>query len=360
MIQQLKDAMFTVLEDLKESDFFNMIEFNSGVSHWSREGFGSSQTSVFYPATEENKNEAIKSVIELSAGGGTNLNDAILAGLEVAETALEREALPRDVKSLIVFLTDGLGSTSSDVIKSNIKTKNRDLQVPVFTVAFGADTDITLLQSIASQNNALSKRIYEGSDAALQLEDFYSQISSPLLSDLKFEYVGGLDNSSISQTEVNTFFKSGEFVVTGKLSESAKQRSNIGIRISGFGKDGPYTRQFDVCLRSTSRPGQSQIPSLSPNPCIKPRLYPKSEAQSFLQKLFAFQHIKQILQKADIADTEEEKTELKEKATELSLENNLVTDVTSLVVVRPDQEPKVTEFDNLRPTAESYSSYSYP
>merc|ERR1712038_2194810 len=220
-IQQLKDAMFTVLEDLKETDFFNMIEFNSGVSHWSREGFDSFQPaefSEFYPATEENKNEAIKSVIELSAGGGTNLNDAILAGLDVAETALKREALPRDVKSLIVFLTDGLGSTSSDVIKANIKTKNRDLQVPVFTVAFGADTDISLLQSIASQNNAFSKRIYEGSDAALQLEDFYAQISSPVLSNLKFEYVGGLDSSSISEAEANTFFRGGELIVSGKLS----------------------------------------------------------------------------------------------------------------------------------------------
>merc|ERR1719191_2217478 len=36
-IQQLQDAMFTVLEDLTESDFFNMIEFNSDVSHWSGE-----------------------------------------------------------------------------------------------------------------------------------------------------------------------------------------------------------------------------------------------------------------------------------------------------------------------------------
>jgi len=219
-------------------------------------------------------------------------------------------------------------------------------QIPVFTIAFGADTDIDLLQSISIQNHAISKRIYEGSDAALQLEDFYSQISSPLLSDLKFEYVGGLDNSSISQTEVNTFFKSGEFVVTGKLSESAKQRSNIGIRISGFGKDGPYIRQFDVCLRSTSRPGQSQIPSLSPNPCLYHRLYPKSEAQSFLQKLFAFQHIKQLLQLEFTADSEEERSEIKEKATELSIENNFVTDLTSLVVVKPDERPTVVSLED--------------
>merc|ERR1712226_555852 len=88
------------LDDLNESDFFNMIEFNGDVRHWSREGFTGSKTEEFYPATEENKNKAITSVLELAAGGGTNLNEAILAGLEVAETALQREALPRDVKSL--------------------------------------------------------------------------------------------------------------------------------------------------------------------------------------------------------------------------------------------------------------------
>merc|ERR1712119_154444 len=299
----------------------------------------------FYQATEENKNKAIKSVIELSAGGGTHLNDAILAGLDVAETALQREALPKDVKSLIVFLTDGLGSLPSDVIKSNIKTKNRDLQVPVFTAAFGADTDISLLQSIASQNNAVSKRIYEGSDAALQLEDFYAQISSPVLSNLNVEYVGGIQEASTSNTELNTFFRGGELVVSGKLS-ILEGPPGFGVKISGHGKDGlPYHREFDICL-GTSAPQ-----------CLQPRVFPKSEAQSFLQKLFAFQHIKQVLEKADIAETEEEKTELKEKATELSLENNFVTDVTSLVVVKPDQEPKVTELNNLRQT--DFHDYGY-
>merc|ERR1712038_1585567 len=335
-IQQLKDAMFTVLEELTDSDFFNMIEFNSDVSHWSGEGFSESSTGEFYPATEENKKEAIKSVIDLSAGGGTNLNDAILAGLDVAETALQREALPRDVKSLIVFLTDGLGSTPSDVIKSNIKTKNRDLQVPVFTVAFGADTDISLLQSIASQNNAFSKRIYEGSVAALQLEDFYAQISSPVLSNLEFEYVGGVEEASTSDRELNTFFRGGEFIVSGKLSTSAEQPS-IGVKISGLGKAGlPYLREFDICPET----GASRDSHL----CLQPRVYPKSETQSFLQKLFAFQHIKQILKEVVIAETEEEESELKEEATELSLENNLVTDVTSLVVVRPDQNFGQTDF----------------
>merc|ERR1712038_1508681 len=338
-IQQLKDAMFTVLEDLTDSDFFNMIEFNSDVSHWSGEGFTESSTE-FYPATEENKNKAIKSVIDLSAGGGTNLNDAILAGLDVAETALQREALPKDVKSLIVFLTDGLGSTASDVIKTNIKTKNRDLQTPVFTVAFGADTDLSLLQSIASQNNAISKRIYEGSDAALQLEDFYAQISSPLLSNIKVQYVGGVDNTTVSQTGLHTFFRGTEFIISGKLS--GLEEPEIGVKVSGLGEaEVAYSAQFDICLRSSATP---LILPLSPPRCLQPRVFPKSEAQSFLQKLFAFQHIKQLLEKVETAETEEEKEELREKAIELSLVSNFVTDVTSLVVVKPDGQPKITGF----------------
>jgi len=293
-------------------------------------------------------------VIELSAGGGTNLNDAILAGLDVAEKALQREALPKDVKSMIVFLTDGLGSTPSDVIKSNIKTKNRDLLIPVFTVAFGADTDLSLLQSIASQSNAFSKRIYEGSDAALQLEDFYGQISSPVLSNINVEYVGGIEEAS--KTELNTFFRGGEFIVSGKLSTLVGS-PGIGVKISGLGKAGlPYLREFDIC------PGTS---TTDPAPqCLQPRVFPKSEAQSFLQKLFAFQNIKQVLENADSAETEKEETELKEKATELSLENNLVTDVTSLVVVKPDQEPQVTQLNNLKQTdfpdyGYNYASYAY-
>merc|ERR1711994_411969 len=81
-----------------------------------------------------------------------------------------------------------------------------------------------------------------------------------------------------------------------------------------------------------------------PLECILPRVYPKSEAQSFLQKLFAFQHIRQTLKKRDLEQIEEKKQKLESAALELSLENNFVTDLTSLVVIKPDEEPKVNKF----------------
>merc|ERR1711953_560590 len=380
-IRQLKDAMFTVFDDMTESDYFNIVAFSDRISHWNgkfdnlrdfndyidyndEEDNEKKEEALanlpVFQATEENKHRAISSFLELKADGGTNINDAILAAIDVTKEAIKKETLPQNVKSMVIFLTDGLpssGVTNDDEIKSNIQESNGD-QIPVFTIAFGADTDIGLLQDIASQNNAISKRIYEGSDAALQLEDFYAQISSPLLSKLKFEYVGGLvDNSSVSETSVNTFFRGSEFIITGKLTQDDGE---MALNVTGYGKDGLYHKEVGVCLRPAatlevdSSDSTEETPESSgelddslvtfPLQCLQPRVYPKSEAQSFLQKLFAFQHIKQVLKKRDLEQTEEEKKKLTTTALDLALENNFVTDLTSLVVIKPDEPALVNKF----------------
>merc|ERR1711953_732586 len=187
----------------------------------------------------------------------------------------------------------------------------------------------------------------------------YAQISSPLLSNLKFEYVGGLlDNSSVSDSSVNTFFKGAEFIVTGKLSQDEEQ-GKMALNVTGYGKDGLYHKEIEVCLRpspleldfnteegeeSSGEVDYSDSSISFPLQCLQPRVYPKSEAQSFLQKLFAFQHIKQVLKKRDLEQIEEKKQNLTATALELSLKNNFVTDLTSLVVIKPDEEPKVNKF----------------
>merc|ERR1711963_1081749 len=69
--------------------------------------------------------------------------------------------------------------------------------------------------------------------------------------------------------------------------------------------------------------------------CIQP-VYDvkKSKAQEFLQSLHAFLNIQQLLKK-----------DKKEEALALALENHFVTPVTSLVVVRPDEEDTLADVD---------------
>merc|ERR1719320_2337468 len=82
----------------------------------------------------------------------------------------------------------------------------------------------------------------------------------------------------------------------------------------------------------------SFIPKIPPPSCLLPPHYPpRSLAQDFMQKLHAFINIKQLIRKADLGE-ENDKNENEEKALKLALNNNFVTDLTSLVVVRPDEE----------------------
>merc|ERR1719450_74488 len=382
-LEQMKDAMFTVLDDMTESEYFNIITFNDEVNHWNRElNQFINESSNFYQASEDNKNTAITSILNLLADSGTDINAGILSALEEGKEAKKLEVLPDDVKTMVVFLTDGRpssGVVDANEIKSNIKNFNKDIDIPIFTIAFGEDADFGLIRDIAVENEGRAKRVYEGSDAALQLEDFYSQIASPLLSKLNFQYVGGLvQNDSLSHLETNTLFKGKEFIVTGKLGENNDDSGDdqVSVIIDAGGK---YYREFDICLRSESNLNIDEQAKLSLSNstavdekemltpvstlCFRPRAYPKSEAQNFLKNLHAFLNIKQLQQSIQVASNELAKEELRKKALDLSLKNNFVTDLTSLVVTKPDEEPVINKLvtdlfteDDLIPVAFSASS----
>merc|ERR1712152_50527 len=78
--------------------------------------------------------------------------------------------------------------------------------------------------------------------------------------------------------------------------------------------------------------------------CIQP-VYDvkKSKAQEFLQSLHAFLNIQQLLKK-----------DKKAEALALALENHFVTPVTSLVVVRPDEEDTLANVDDPTPDYDDY------
>merc|ERR1712233_167389 len=78
--------------------------------------------------------------------------------------------------------------------------------------------------------------------------------------------------------------------------------------------------------------------------CIRPiPNVKKSKAQEFLQSLHAFLNIQQLLKK-----------DKKAEALALALENHFVTPVTSLVVVRPDEEDTLANVDDPTPDYNDY------
>jgi len=348
-LQQLKDAMFTVLDDMKPEDFFNIITFSTSVNNWSPSGITTEGDQLAIPATKENKKKAISHVLDLEANGGTNINSAMLTGLELAEEVLRSESLPQGVASMLVFLSDGEateGETSGKAIEANVASANSDTELPIFSVAFGSGADFDLLKEISLAADSFAKRVYEGSDAALQLENFYAEISSPVVTNLKFDYVGGLvDNSSLSNGEVRTLFKGDQYVVVGKLLSEAS--GTFTVRVTGDKTGAKYLDDIviDPCLRQPKIVEDSSSPSVVDHfDCIRPiPNVKKSKAQEFLQSLHAFLNIQQLLKK-----------DKKAEALALALENHFVTPVTSLVVVRPDEEDTLANVDDPTPDYDDY------
>merc|ERR1712121_331705 len=274
-LQQLKDAMFTVLDDMKPEDFFNIITFSTSVNNWSPNGITDEGDQTAIPATKENKKKAISHVLDLEADGGTNINSAMLTGLELAKEVLRSESLPQGVASMLVFLSDGEateGETSGNAIKANVAAANSDTELPIFSVAFGSGADFDLLKEISLAADSFGKRVYEGSDAALQLENFYAEISSPVVTNLKFDYVGGLvDNSSLSNGEVRTLFKGDQFVVVGKLLDEASGTFTVHVTADKTGAKYLDDIVIDPCLRQPKIVEDSSSPSVIDSfDCIRP------------------------------------------------------------------------------------------
>ena len=169
-----------------------------------------------------------------------------------------------------------------------------------------------------------------------------------------------MDNSSLSEAKTRSFFKGNEFIVTGKLLDERP----FGIQINGSGTK-KFFRNLTICLRSADQKIDDEgLTKFSPNTTclgLEPPVYPKSESQNFLKKLYAFTNIKQLLNKIKVTSNETEQEALEEKATSLALENNLVTDLTSLVVVKPDADPVINQLTTevrRRPIALSSAHFS--
>merc|ERR1711970_588344 len=333
-ITQLQDAMFTILDDMTEDDYFSILAFSYDVQIWSsneivpiNKSLDASSQNIMQ-ATRNNLDVAITFTNSLHANGGTNIDSAMLKGLELAKENMEREGLlPANTQPRIVFLTDGVptsGVTFKPTIKSNIVEAN-DQNMPLHCIAFGRDADFKLMKEISEEADSWAKMIYEGGDAAIQLENFFAQISDPVISGLKFEYVGVNEtDADVVNEEVNVVLRGSSYTRVGKLQEGAQ---TLEIKLLGEKKSGRLQKVSKIWCEVGGT-----IPSTCVS-CVRPsqRTLNRSDAQSFMQRLHAYSHIKKLIKrgnKAERAGLEDDDT----RALRLALANNFVTSLTSLVV----------------------------
>ena len=105
----------------------------------------------------------------------TAIDDAFSEGIEFLDN---QESTKDNRPTIIIFLTDGdptIGETNTTIISDNIRKANMGRYI-IFSLGFGQNLNFNFLKSMSLQNGGLARKIYEASDAALQLEDFYKEV----------------------------------------------------------------------------------------------------------------------------------------------------------------------------------------
>ncbi|CAH1784811.1 unnamed protein product [Owenia fusiformis] len=338
-IKQLKQAMNLILGDLREGDMFNIVEFDSNTKVWREDGL--------IMADEDNIHAAKAYVNRMSADGGTNINAALLDAIKVLD-AKDFNSL-NNRPSMIIFLTDGeatSGVTHVNKIMENVRNKNED-RYTIFTLAFGHGADFSFLQKISLQNRGFARKIYEDSDAVLQLENFYNEISTPTLSQVEIKYLDNvIDNSSLTRTIFPTYFEGTELVICGRLLNPASPPTRLVAEIKAIKSEG------NIILEASK-----DIDNGLTVPIDDDANSPSTEGLAkFTEKLWAYQTIKELLKKEVAATDKTEKKELKNKALQLSLKYSFVTPLTSMVVTKPNSKEEGAGLEDTDKISQNYRS----
>ncbi|XP_041875194.1 inter-alpha-trypsin inhibitor heavy chain H3-like isoform X3 [Corvus kubaryi] len=309
-IEQTKEALLKILDDIKEDDFFNFILFDSEISTWKE---------TLIKATPENLDEARKFVQRISVQGMTNLHGGLMRGIDILNAAHEENLVPRRSASIIIMLTDGhpnVGVSNTQEIEKAVK-KAIDGKYTLYNLGFGSGVDYGFLERMALENKGLARRIYPDSDAALQLQGFYDEVSNPMLIDVELNYPEN-EISDLTTNSFKHFYDGSEIVVAGRFVDSNQNHLSVDVRGEGA----------DNALSYTTQQGAEQTAQ-----AFQEQQYIFGE---YIERLWAYLTIEQLLEKR-ITATGEEKENLTAQALALSLKYKFVTPLTSMVVTKPEE-----------------------
>ncbi|XP_069668858.1 inter-alpha-trypsin inhibitor heavy chain H3-like [Periplaneta americana] len=325
---QLKDAIITILRDLRLTDYFSLIAFGTVVLVWSQSGWESEKflwKNAVISANPDSIDKASKTIGNLETLGETNIHEALetstsLAyfGRHILQNTSESE-FNKDLKTMepiIIFLTDGkptAGVTNLDDIIRDTTVRNRASKAAIFTLALGEDADLHFLTRLSLRNSGFARKIYEASDIAMQLTNFYFEVASPLLTNVMFNYSHSqVDVNSLTNHNFYCFYSGSELVVAGRLSLGTTEK-DLSYKLTGQTADGLTYFEPDQPISVIDR----------------------GNKPSFMEKLWAYLSIQQLLN-AQKKNDSKDSLNTKQQAIDLALKYSFVTPVTSLIVVRPD------------------------
>ncbi|KAM4722829.1 inter-alpha-trypsin inhibitor heavy chain H3-like [Rhinophrynus dorsalis] len=304
-IQQTREALLRILDDLHPDDYFNLIIFSSIAAPWKKS---------LVRAGKVNVENAKKHVRTLQANGGTNLNEAVLSAVSLLLQNKPTGKSESTKAPMIILLTDGdptVGEVKTAQIKANVKQAING-QLSLYCLGFGRDLDYSFLQTLALENGGVARRIYEDSDADLQLQGFYKEVAQPLLTNVQVVYPEHAV-SHLTKSTFQRYYGGSEIIIAGIITDNELTELPSEITAQGARDRLSFNASSLVGLQQDYIFGE------------------------YTERLWAYLTILQLLEEQIVAEGEH-KEHLKAQALSLSLKYNFVTPLSSMVVTKPERK----------------------
>ncbi len=293
-IEQAKNALKFVLNNLREGDTFNIIAYDSEVETWKPE---------LQRFNDETRKAASGFVEGIYAGGSTNINGALSKALD----QLKDKSRP----NFVIFLTDGLptvGETNEQKIAANAKQAN-GLHARLFVFGVGYDLNARLLDKLARENFGISEYVRPSENIEAHVSALYNRIGAPVMSDvkIKIDVEGAKTEEGPLVTrqypkDVTDLFAGEQLVIVARY----KKPGDAKVVITG--KVGEKEEKFDFPAKLVEKSND--------------------DTHAFVEKLWAVRRIGEILDEVDLKGKNDE---LIKELVMLSTKHGLLTPYTSFL-----------------------------
>lgn len=282
----LADGVQRALGKLNANDRFRIVLFNDRPREL---------TQGYVNATPEAVKRYAGEVAGIQPSNGTNL----YAGLELGLASVEA-----DRTSAVILVTDGVANVGETAQKKFIElVKNKDARL--FTFIMGNSANRPLLEALTRASGGFAISISNSDDIVGQLLAALGKVSHEALHGVAVK-IDGIKTADLTPKEIGSLYRGQQLVILGHYWADGPAKVELSGRISGQPKT--YRTQFAFPAQTKDNPE--------------------------LERLWAYAKIRDLQEEMEDFG---EKADLKRAATDIALEYGLVTDYTSMVVLREDQ-----------------------
>lgn len=281
----LVDGVKKSLGKMRPNDRFKIVLFNTSAQEL---------TNGYVNATHDMIKHYSDALLNVNPDNGTNLYAGLKKGLR---------SLDADRTSAIILVTDGVANVGETEQRKFIELlKKKDVRL--FTFIMGNSANRPLLKAMTNASNGFASNISNSDDIVGKILEASSKVTHESLHGVKLS-IDGVKTANLSPQTIGSLYRGQQLVMFGHYWGEGLADVRLTGKISGQPKE--YKTQIHFPSAKTVNPE--------------------------LERLWAFASIEDMME--EIHNFGED-ADIKQAVTDLAIEYGLVTDYTSMLVVRDE------------------------